>query len=809
MTRGRNTRTHRLALATAGSLLALLALPAAAQDQIEEIIVTAQKRSENVQDVPIAVSAFSAEALETKGITDVQNIAAIAPNINLDAGSPFSGSPSVLSASIRGIGQDDFAFNLDPGVGVYVDGVYLARTTGANADLMDVGHIEVLKGPQGTLFGRNTIGGAISIVTRQPAEQFGATASVTGGSLNRFDVGVAADVPLTDTLFSSWAFSSKKRDGYLKVEKFPGTAGTVTDLTPLNRAGSGTSDRQGNIDSHTARGKLFWKGNGSVTNTLSFDYTRDRSTTTNNLLATNPAGGLLAIYNLCVSNPAPVIAAISAAPGNPNFTNACVVPRAVVGTPLTGAGTRLPYDNRFLTKDIDKTYGSNLSFSRLQTFGFTNTLDWDIDDDMGLKSITSYRRLLWSAGLDADGSPLNMADLSFTMKQYQLSQELQLTGTAFSDKLHYVYGLYYFNEGGSLHDFVTFNEGLLQLDGPNVLETSSAAAYTHLNYKLTDKLGLTVGARYTWEHKTFEGAQSDLNALNYKLSGCYPVSEACRVALGFPVPGEPLRYYPAGENEKTYYIFTPRLGAEYHITDDVMGYGSWSKGFKSGGWTTRLSNPLSTAPGFGPEKAETFELGVKSELLDRRLRLNVAGFRTDYSGIQLNFQEGVSPTLRNAGEARIWGGEAEFQALLGNGFTLDGTLGYLHARYQEVDPGALGVTLDSRLPKTPTLKFSLSPSYTADLPNDATLRFGVDYTHTGAMYNDSANTELLRRPSIDMVNLSVTYTAPDGRWSATVGGTNITDERYLTTGNQNDAAGATFGSYNAPAQWYATLKYKY
>ncbi|TWB71765.1 iron complex outermembrane receptor protein [Nitrospirillum amazonense] len=778
-------------------------------DQLQDVIVTAQKRAENVQDVPIAVSSFSSAALEGKGIDDVQRIGGLAPNVTLDAGSPFSGSTSVLSASIRGIGQDDFAFNLDPGVGVYVDGVYLARTVGANSDLMDVDHIEVLKGPQGTLFGRNTIGGAISIVTRQPSEQYHATAAITGGSFNRIDVGASADIPLTDTLFSTITVSSKKRDGYQQVVPYPGAAGTVTDAAAFSRSGNGTSDTQGGQNSQTVRAKLYWKGSGPVTDTLVADYTQeDQSATANSLLGTVTGGGLSALYNACVTLPVATLNAISGVGGNPNFTNLCTVPRAVVGTALT-TGPRLTFGNQFLTGDIDKTYGNGLSFSRLQSYGLANTLDWELGEDLDLKSITAYRRLLWRTGLDADGSPLTIAELSFSMDQHQTSQEFQLTGKALDGRLHFVNGLYFFNEGGNLHDYVTFDEGLLQLDGPNKLDTTSVAAYTHLNYQLTDRIGLTLGGRYTWEHKTFEGFQSDLNGLNYKISGCYPVSEACRAALGFPVSGEPLRYYPAGVNTKDFYIFTPRLGAEYHLTDDVMAYTSWSKGFKSGSWTTRLSNPLGTAPGFGPEKAETVELGVKSELLDRRLRLNVAGFHTDYTGIQLNFQEGVSPTLHNAGDAEIWGGEVEAQALLGGGFTLDGTLGYLHARYTSVDPRVVGVTLDSRLPKTPDLKFSVSPAYTASLANGASLRVTVDYTHTNPMYNDTANTALLERQSTNVVNASVTYTTADERWQATVGGSNITNDRYLTTGNENDAAGVIFGTYSPPAQWFATLKYKY
>src|SRR5579863_5239315 len=175
---------------------ALLIGSAALADQLEEIVVTAQKRSENIQNVPIAITAFTAETIQSKGLNNLHALSNLTPNVNLDGGAPFSGDSSVLSASIRGIGQDDFAFNLDPGVGVYLDGVYLARTIGANQSLLDVDRIEILKGPQGTLFGRNTIGGADRKSTRDPGDKFQVQAQATGGSFDRRDVALMADIPL-------------------------------------------------------------------------------------------------------------------------------------------------------------------------------------------------------------------------------------------------------------------------------------------------------------------------------------------------------------------------------------------------------------------------------------------------------------------------------------------------------------------------------------------------------------------------------------------------------------------------------------
>src|ERR1700736_6105942 len=215
---GRLSRIGSVAILTALNALVVAGNAAQAQttasDQLAEIVVTAEKRSENVQRVPIAITAFTGQDLEQRGVVDIHSLSNMTANVNLDAGSPFSGTSSVLAASIRGIGQDDFALNLDPGVGVYIEGVYLARTVGANQNLLDVERVEILKGPQGTLFGRNTIGGAISIVTRDPGKEFTVKGDVTTGSRQRFDAKVSFDVPFTDWILSTISFSTQKQTGY-------------------------------------------------------------------------------------------------------------------------------------------------------------------------------------------------------------------------------------------------------------------------------------------------------------------------------------------------------------------------------------------------------------------------------------------------------------------------------------------------------------------------------------------------------------------------------------------------------------------
>ena len=453
---------------------------------------------------------------------------------------------------------------------------------------------------------------------------------------------------------------------------------------------------------------------------------------------------------------------------------------------------------------------------------------------MALKSITAYRKIDWDVGTDLDGSPLNFLHTSFTTKQKQFSQELQLNGNALDKSLKYVLGAYYFKESGNLHDYVTFAEGLLQVDGPNNLSTKNYAFFGQVDYAVSDLISFTVGGRYTHENKEFEGFQSDANGLTYKILNqlailgvgpppCItinPISDACRIAAGFPNAGQPLRYYIAGVQRKKFNNFSPKIGVQLHPSNDVLVYGSWSRGYKTGGWTTRLSNPLPTAPDFNEEKAGTYELGVKSTLLDRKLQINAAVFNTNYKGIQLNFQQGVSPTIRNAGDARIRGFEIEATFAPVRAFSITSSIGYLDAKYTRVDAGAFvpattglfgaaGVARGVTLPKTPKWKFNVSPRYEYEASNGAKIIVLADWTHSAALKNDTEGYFLNARPSTDLVNSSLTYREPEGHWDITVGGTNLTKDRYLTTGQAQLAGGQVYGSYNRPREWYAKLGIKF
>ena len=807
---------------------------------IEEIVVTAQKRSENVQTVPIAISAFTANALKERAVGDVSQLSSLSPNVTLDASTPFSGSSAVLGASIRGVGAADFAFNIDSAVGVYVDGVYLGRSVGANQDLLDVDRIEVLKGPQGTLFGRNTNGGAISVVTHDPGNQFRFIGDFTTGSYNRIQARATADIPLTENLTSTVSVGVMNREGYQYRIAYPGQY--VTDAyTSFGAAGYGSGgDRQGGDNNWNARIKLKYTGPNGFIARLAFDYTHvNQESTANTLLGTG--GSLEGLYNLCVSTSASALSGMG--------LGGICGPRTGVGGYNTlpglagqGANGYLTYGNQFITKNIDTTYSTGNNYSKVQQLGVGLTLEQPIGNAV-LKSITAFRKVDLNAGMNQDGSPLNMLLLSFTVDQHQWSQEFQLSGKAADDKLKYVVGAYVFNEAGNLHDYVTFDDGLLQVDGPGRINTMALAAYSQLDYRFSDLIGVTLGARYTHENKDYYGAQADDNGLTYKGAGL-ATNAANGALLGFPVNNnfamsstygsnlgalaQYLDYYPASPTNQQFNNFSPKAGIQLYPSQGLMLYFSWSRGYKSGGWTTRLSSPLLAAPEFGPEKAQTFELGVKSTLLDHKLQLNAAVFDTDYTGIQLNEQIGASPTVFNLGKAINRGVEVEATVAPGYGFSLTSSLSYLDAHYTYVcgqdnvfqsfcagnsaylkpDSNSAGVAAGDPLPKAPHWKINLSPRYEIDLPKGKIVLL-ADWTYTSTMRNDSLGTYLMDRKATNIVNASATYKAPDGNWDLTVGGTNLTNERYIITGQSNLAAGVISGTYNRPAEWYARLGVKF
>lgn len=793
-----------------------IAQESAGGEGIGEIIVTAQKRAENVQDVPIAIAAISGDAMQSRGVTEVAQLANYTPSVQLSNSSQIVGSPSSLSGFIRGIGQDDFSAAFEPGVGTYVDGVYLARTVGANTNLLDVERIEILKGPQGTLFGRNTIGGAISVITRDPADEFGIRGQITAGRFSRISGSLAVDLPLVeDKLLSSIAVSYNSKKGWQKREPFPGTvqSETIADFIPGGFVqGLGAKNRLGGGHDFSARGKLLWRDD-SFRVTLSADYSRARQGASPfHLIRTaqvdalgNPT--LAGLYNICIGTPPAGLAFLDGLTGL-GVSSACG-PRVGPGTPLAGVNVDadpsndlMPYDDRYVSDKLGVTYGTGNNYSRLRNYGFSGTVDIDLTDAITLKSITAYRNQNWAIGLDLDGSPAIVFEPTITQKQNQFSQEFQLSGSSIDDRLNWVAGVYYFTEKAREEQNPVFGGGVFSVFNPIRFKTKSYAAFAHLNFAITDQLGITAGARYTEEKKRFWPSQIDANLFLQKLLGLPPFLYAD--------PTDLTQLMPTALQKQSFNDFSPRLGIEFKPNEDVMLYGSYSRGYKSGGWTTRVTAPVQVAPTFKEETAETLEIGMKSTWFDRRLRINAAAFTTKYKDMQLLIQRGVSPTFENAGDARIKGFELEMQARLADGLRLNGSVGYIDAGYTKVDDPTGVITLDSDLPKVAKWTAHIGPEYRLDIGNDSALTLRADYFYRSKVASDSENSPELYGRGRSTVDASATYSLPGDVLSLTVGGKNVFNKRYIVNGtNQLGGAGVMFATYNQPAEWYVSASFNF
>lgn len=547
----------------------------AAQDSggLQEIVVTAQRRSESAQDVPIAISAVTGDALQAKGLSDIASISGQAPNVTLKSSGAFGGSSSTLYTYIRGIGQNDFAFNLEPGVGVYIDNVYLARNIGANVDLLDLERVEVLKGPQGTLFGRNTIGGALNIVTADPGNAWKYKGEVTTGRFDRIDVRASLEAPvIPDVLRLGFAFSTKHRDGYQKRIPYAGDTGnnpiwllatggasggpqnTNTDealLFPITA--KDWPGRSGNQNQTAFRVKALFTPDDRLTVRLIGDYLNvDEQATPFSLLQVNQ-NAYVALYNTCISGNPGFYAPVAAMAGAPaaGVADLCAGPRGNPASPTgaqpsleSQAGQHLPYDGRYVVRkgdgsiDPDRSFASGANFNKIDNYGINGQIEYALTGDLRLKSITAYRRLESKFGVDIGGAPFSALNPTFETNENQLSEEVQLVGNVLQDRWKFVLGGYYFHEWGRHDEGVPFTGGLIQVYSPdNRWDTKSYAAFMHNNIEIVpDKIGITLGIRYTHDRKRFTGTQRDENAFGIRLFQLPP-------ALVSPDPADPYLLY--------------------------------------------------------------------------------------------------------------------------------------------------------------------------------------------------------------------------------------------------------------------------
>lgn len=744
--------TYRL---VAIGLLAGTAVPALASEsepERDEIIVTAQRRAQSIQEVPISVTAISGETLEARAARNVNDAIAFAPNVAVTTG-PTGGNFGGFF--IRGVGQLDNSIALDPGVGVYVDDIYIARLQASSVDLLDLERLEVLRGPQGTLFGRNTIGGAISLVTISP-DLNDVSARVRGivGARDRYDLSAAVNVPLAEQFaLRATAFTRNQRGWGRNVY----TGNTFGDISELG-----------------GRLKLLFEPNDTFSMLLQGDYLRARNSPSHQiLLGFNPGAGIT------VPRPPQL--------GGPFFLPGV----SPTGVPFPAGVAQDRSNNRRLN------FTSIPDQLDIDNGGVSLTVTADLGG-VTLKSITGWREFREDSFVDFDATGFVLYDNASVLRQQQLSHELQLSGRVGS--VDFLLGGYYFGEDA--FNNVTLCTGSNQprlvnrclRSRNNIwLDVQSYAAFGQLSWDVNDWINVFGGLRWTSETKR----QSNDSLLDNR--------EAVPTSLppvAMPPPGQTRVALPFTQVQETFTAVTPRVGVNLQVADRVRVYASFAEGFKSGGFNGRPSSQEILS--YDPEEARTYELGVKADLFDRLLRVNAAVFQSDYKNQQLLVFTAVSGLFetRNAGDSRIRGFELEVDANISERFALRGTLGHLDGRYRTLSPQVAGITLNTPLPLTPEWTYTISGEYRLPLDTLGELRARGDWTYRSEVSYQLENDPLERQPGFGLLNLRLTWQLPDDRFDVSLFGTNVTDRFYLTNAQDSRTGnGVAFGGVGRPAEW--------
>jgi iron complex outermembrane receptor protein len=717
------------------------ALSGAQNDQpnaLEEITVTARKREENLQQVPVSVTAVTTADVEARSAVTLSDVAESIPNINFQQVVIGGSADSVIY--IRGIGQSDTVITADPGVGEYLDGVYLGRVQGIDLDMLDMERIEVLRGPQGTLFGKNTIGGAINLVSAKPdasADHIGGQVEAITGSFDRADGIANINIPLIqDKLAIRLAVASRNSDGYAR--RVDGE--DLGDTAKL-------SGRLSALYTPTSSLEFLAAVDGTDVHQHNGDYQ------------------LVHVVN------APLIA-------------------------LYNTVSPVPYTAQWISSDpyVSNATGPNADRARIWGVSLTSTWHAGLFD---LKSITSYRHNVTQNDIDLDGSPVGFFYEYDTVEQHQLSEELQASGTSLGDRLKWVSGLYYFQEGAAengsfnVYPLILPIVGDLSFNNFVNADNHDYAAYTQGTYSLFDDLHVTGGLRYTYETKRATVFQD-------AYSGAVEIPDTTKSA--------------------DFHSTSPRIGLDYQWSAGLMTYVSAAEGYKAGGFNGRATS-VAGFDEFNPEKDWTYEVGIRSDWLEKTLRVNASLYYTKYSDIQVTDDyatAGGTPLtiIANAASATIKGGELEILSRPVPGLTLGLNGGYTQARYTSAvtPPGGFPpVTSSTHFINTPELNYSLSAEYAVRVIGGAYLIVPrVDFNHKSTEYFDLSNSPYTTQPSFGLLNERLTFKPTDGPWSIAAFATNLTNRRYILGGTDVSASlGYADVLEGAPREWGVDVRFKF
>lgn len=709
-----------------GALALSIALTAGAEERtlesgLDEVVVTAQKREESLQDTPISIIALSSDDLETRGITNLVDLQADVPSLSL---SPHPQSATTVRVFMRGIGIINDLISYDPSVAIYLDGVYVARFQGLASEVADIERIEVLRGPQGALYGRNSTGGAINFVTRAPTlNKFSFRQDFSAGNYDLMQARSRVNIPISETFAAELSFFRARKDGFIR------------------NVGTGVS-RFGDQDRHAYRAALLWRPHGPI----ELRYTYDRSEL----------------------NDTPVYLA---------------------NVPLYPAQGRRPSYGLAGQHDLVATDGVGQ--------GHNLTASLQVSDALTLRSITGYRELAnfsdrpQHAGVQAP-PPLNATSVDLT--QHQFSQEVQAIGTALDDRLQYIAGLYWFDEGASTNEL---NRRPLVPDRTQrhlTANNKSYAAYSQATYTpvmLQGRMHLTVGGRWTRDER---------QASKYSIT---------TLGSGVALPAQ------AGEAKRTFSDFSPSAVLAFDVTDDINAYGKVATGYKTGGFNLFASSIARMQEGFGPESVTSYELGVKSTWFANRLRVNAALFKAEYKDLQLSVTSdptniSISDVL-NAGKSSVDGLELDVMARPVQSLKLSLAYAWLDGGYDRIiDAAGRNLTSTYGFVETPKHKLSSWIEYT--MPRT---RLGVPSVVLSYAYQaervGSTSCKACVIKGYGLFDTRLTFSdIPAGRGSLrfSVWGRNLTDETYYTSYYRGVASllTAVFGD---PRSYGADLSFEF
>ncbi len=761
--KNQHSQSHwqRKLLLSAASMVALLALPAITFAQadseeqmageLEEVIVTsARRRDENIQDVPIAISYLSADDLQDYNVLDLGDVSNIVPNSVISAGRATN---STIIAYIRGIGQNDPLWGFEPGVGVYLDDVFIARPQGALLDVFDVKSIEVLRGPQGTLYGKNTLAGAIKYNSRDIVGDPYARAIVEAGSYSRLDLKASGSMPVSDNFYIGGAVAYLTRNGYGEV---------VASDTPqvYNELGEDVSDKD-LLAGRLSATILF--GDSSKLR-LAFDMIDDNSN----------ARGAQRL--------------------NSNW-----------GPPL---------DSRY-----DVRNDLPVGIESVQNWGVSAIFDSTINENWDFKFISAYRENETDTWIDFETLNSPIFNVIGAYDDDQFSAEAQFNFQ--KDNWAVVMGAFYF-DGTACGGFNTVL-GLYNLTSltDGCVGTKSISIYADATWSITDKWSLSFGGRWNKDDKT-----ANVYVAQYlgTLYGPETALDPDNPPPGFILLGVQSDY----TNSRTFDDFTPRVSLDYVFNDNVMGYVSFTNGFKSGGFDMRGNQSVfpGTVDGYDSESVDNWEIGLKTTALDGHLMFNVTAFYADYSDVQITTQEFViingvptnATAVLNAGGQTNKGVEIESVWRANDYFQLTGIVGFLNADITEFltsDPANPGEIID--------ISDTVDPLFSPDMTALASAEFfwpmagGDGYGRISYVYTDDLKVMNLT-PSVGdqkaygLLDATIAWTTGNGRWRFALNGSNLTDEEYLQAGYDFGAAInyiSQLGFYGAPRTYSISATFTY